>query len=99
MRKCLELDRRFPQVTGWVRANKKELQAVKDMGLSETGILTSVSDYHIFLKLGLDRKKCLDNYLGVVKDALDLGITPRCHFEDLTRADIYGFVVPFCPGS
>ncbi len=92
---CLALGHRFPEVTGWVRAKKEELKAVKEMGLKETGILTSVSDYHIFHKLGLDRQKCLDRYLGVVKDALDLGIIPRCHFEDVTRADIYGFVIPF----
>ncbi len=24
-----------------------------------------------------------------------MGIKPRCHFEDITRADIYGFCVPF----
>ncbi len=92
---CLALGYRYPEITGWVRANSKELKAVKEMGLKETGMLTSVSDYHIFHKLGLDRKSCLDKYLGVVKDALDLGIVPRCHFEDITRADIYGFVVPF----
>jgi isopropylmalate/homocitrate/citramalate synthase len=34
-------------------------------------------------------------YLSIVSAALDLGITPRCHFEDVTRADIYGFCVPF----
>jgi isopropylmalate/homocitrate/citramalate synthase len=26
---------------------------------------------------------------------MELGIVPRCHFEDVTRADVYGFVVPF----
>jgi isopropylmalate/homocitrate/citramalate synthase len=93
--KCRELNLDFPEVTGWVRANLEDLKVVKEMGLPETGILTSVSDYHIFLKLGLDRRKCLDRYLGVIKDALSLGITPRCHFEDMTRADIYGFVIPF----
>ncbi len=93
--KCLALGHRFPEITGWVRANSEELKAVRDMGLKETGILTSVSDYHIFLKLGLDRKKCMERYLAVVKQALELGIKPRCHFEDVTRADIYGFVVPF----
>lgn len=92
---CKELGHRFPEITGWVRAKKEELKVVKEMGLKETGILTSVSDYHIFLKLGLNRRKCMDMYLGVVKDALDLGLVPRCHFEDVTRADIYGFVVPF----
>ena len=30
---------------------------VRAVGLTETGILTSVSDYHIFLKMGLDRRK------------------------------------------
>ena len=24
------------------------------------------------------------------------GNQPRCHLEDITRADIYGYVVPFC---
>jgi len=93
--KCLALGHRFPEITGWVRAHKEELKVVKDMGLMETGILTSVSDYHIFLKLGLTREKCLDKYLGVVKDALSLGLLPRCHFEDVTRADIYNLVIPF----
>lgn len=37
----------------------------------------------------------MDGYLEVVKAALDMGIRPRCHFEDVTRADFYGFVVPF----
>ncbi len=93
--RCQALGHRFPEITGWVRASKDELRVVKQMGLKETGILTSVSDYHVFLKLGLDRKTCMDRYLGVVKDALSLGIVPRCHLEDVTRADIYGFVVPF----
>jgi isopropylmalate/homocitrate/citramalate synthase len=37
----------------------------------------------------------MEKYLAIVKAALDKGITPRCHFEDITRADIYGFCVPF----
>ena len=37
----------------------------------------------------------MDKYLGIVKAALDRGIRPRCHFEDITRADFYGFVLPF----
>lgn len=93
--KCLELGYKYPEVTAWVRANKEDLKLVKDFGIKETGILTSVSDYHIYLKLGWDRKIALENYLTIVKDALSLGIKPRCHFEDITRADIYGFVLPF----
>ena len=59
------------------------------------GILVSCSDYHIFKKLNMTRKQAFDHYLGVVKQAFEAGISPRCHLEDLTRADFYGFVVPF----
>ena len=93
--RCRERGYRYPEVTGWIRAHAADLVLVKDMGLPETGILTSVSDYHIFLKLKWNRRKALEDYLGIVKAALDLGIAPRCHFEDITRADIYGFCVPF----
>ena len=65
------------------------------MGIKETGILASASDYHIFNKLKLTRKQAMEKYLAIVKDALELGITPRVHLEDITRADFYGFVVPF----
>src|SRR5262245_28477339 len=92
---CLALGYPFPEVTGWIRAVKSDFQLVKDMGLKETGILTSCSDYHIFLKLKRTRRQAYEDYLGVVKAALDAGIKIRCHLEDATRADFYGFVVPF----
>lgn len=95
VQRCLERGYRYPEVTGWIRAVKKDFQLVKDVGLAETGILTSCSDYHIFLKLGWTRRQALDNYLDVVRAALEAGIRPRCHFEDITRADIYGFAIPF----
>ena len=94
-RACMELGYEFPEVTSWIRANKKDFQLVKEMGVKETGVLVSCSDYHIFKKMNLTRSQALDKYLGTVKDALDAGIKPRCHFEDITRADFYGFVVPF----
>ncbi len=93
--RCRGLGFKFPEITGWIRANKKDLKLVKEMELSETGILTSASDYHIYLKMGSTRKKALDDYLGIVKEALAMDITPRCHLEDATRADVYGFCVPF----
>ena len=92
---CLALGYDFPEVTGWIRANAEDFKLVKALGLKETGILTSVSDYHIFLKLKKNRRKVMDAYLGAVKEALAEGIVPRCHFEDVTRADIYGFCLPF----
>lgn len=95
VRKCQELGYDFPQITSWIRATKSDFKLVKEMGLKETGILTSCSDYHIFLKLKKTRKEALDMYIDIVKSALAEGIIPRCHFEDITRADFYGFVVPF----
>lgn len=91
---CQGKGRRFPEITSWIRADKGDFQLVKNLGLKETGILTSVSDYHIFTKLRSDRAKVMDSYLGIVKDCLAEGIIPRCHFEDITRADIYGFCLP-----
>lgn len=38
----------------------------------------------------------MDKYLGVVKEALSYDIIPRCHFEDITRADYYGFSPTSC---
>ena len=93
--KCQELGYEFPEVTAWIRANEKDFELVKQFGLRETGILVSCSDYHIFKKMNMTRAQALDKYLGIVKSALSLGIVPRCHFEDITRADYFGFVVPF----
>ncbi|MDK2811309.1 MAG: citrate (Re)-synthase [Petroclostridium sp.] len=93
--KCMERGYKFPEVTTWIRATKSDFQLVKDIGIQETGILVSCSDYHIFKKLNMTRRQAADHYLSVVKDALSIGIKPRCHLEDITRADFYGFVVPF----
>lgn len=93
--KCLERGYEFPEVTGWIRALKKDFQLVKEMGLKETGVLVSCSDYHIFYKLKMTRKQAVDHYVGIIKDCIETGVKPRCHLEDITRADFYGFVVPF----
>lgn len=84
----------FPQITGWIRANLNDLKLARDMEFKEVGMLTSVSDYHIFSKLGWTRQEAMDNYVGMARKALEWGIVPRCHFEDITRADIYGFCLP-----
>jgi len=95
VRRCQELACRYPEITGWIRATPEDFKLVKQLGLQETGILTSCSDYHIFLKLHKTRREAMRMYLDVVRAALDNDITPRCHFEDITRADFLGFVVPF----
>jgi isopropylmalate/homocitrate/citramalate synthase len=92
---CLDRHYRYPEITSWIRANADDFNLVKQIGLRETGILTSVSDYHIYLKLKSTRRKVMESYLEVVRTALEQGIIPRCHFEDITRADMYGFCLPF----
>ena len=84
----------FPTITGWIRATIDDLRLARDMEFKEVGMLTSVSDYHIFMKLGWSRQKAFDNYLSLAAKALEWGIVPRCHFEDITRADIHGFCLP-----
>ena len=95
IRACQDLGLEFPKITTWIRAKKEDFKIVKEMGVKETGILTSCSDYHIFYKLGMSRPKAMEHYLSIVAEAFEAGITPRCHLEDITRADFYGFVVPF----
>ena len=93
--KCMALGYEFPEVTTWIRASKDDFNLVRDLGIKETGILVSCSDYHIFKKLGMTRSQAMAHYLSVVYDAFSAGVRPRCHLEDITRADFYGFVVPF----
>ena len=95
LEKCRELDLKFPEITAWIRASKEDFRLVRDLGIKETGILVSCSDYHIFKKMKMSRRQALDFYLETVRDAFEAGVIPRCHLEDITRADFYGFVVPF----
>ncbi len=93
--KCMERGYQFPEISSWIRANKKDFELVKEIGMKETGILVSCSDYHIFYKMKMTRKQAMEHYLSIVRECLETGISPRCHFEDITRSDIYGFVIPF----
>ncbi len=95
VQECMELGYRFPEITTWIRANKEDFKLVKDLGIKETGILVSCSDYHIFKKMKKSRGEVLKQYLEAVSLAFEAGLVPRCHLEDVTRADFYGFVVPF----
>ena len=93
--KCRELGLEFPEITTWIRASLNDFKLIRDMEIRESGILVSCSDYHIFKKLGMTRSQALEHYKKTIYAALEMGIHPRCHFEDITRADIYGFVIPF----
>ena len=58
---------------------------MKDLGIRETGILVSCSDYHIFKKMQMTRRQCMEYYLKTVADAFDSGVMPRCHLEDVAN--------------
>lgn len=94
--KCMERGYAFPEVTSWIRASKSDFNLVKEIGMKETGILVSCSDYHIFYKMKMTRSQVMQHYLDIVKECMDTGVAPRCHLEDITRSDIHGFVIPFC---
>ena len=95
LEKCMALGLKFPEITTWIRASKEDFHLVKELGIRETGILVSCSDYHIFKKMKMTRRQAMEKYLSTVTDAFEAGVVPRCHLEDITRADFYGFVVPF----
>ena len=95
IRRCQDLGYRFPEITTWIRATKEDFKLVRDLGIRETGILVSCSDYHIFKKMKLTRGEAMKKYMDTVALAFESGVMPRCHLEDITRADFYGFVVPF----
>ncbi|MBO5899042.1 MAG: 2-isopropylmalate synthase [Clostridia bacterium] len=92
---CRDLGLKFPEITTWIRASREDFKLVKSLNIKETGILVSSSDYHIFKKLKMNRREAMNFYLQTVADAFEAGVVPRCHLEDITRADFYGFVVPF----
>ncbi len=86
----------FPEVTGWARANPKDIDFVLGMdGIRETGILMSVSDSHVIDKMGLkNREEAEKKYIDALQYAVDHGLRTRAHIEDMTRADNEGFVFP-----
>jgi len=85
-----------PEVTGWSRANTNDIDLVLEMdGIRETGILMSISDPHILIKMGLPgREAAREMYLDALQYAVDHGLRTRAHLEDITRADLEGFVYP-----
>lgn len=98
---CLEMfedNPHYPEPTGWIRGLRDDalyLKLMQHLGIRETGLLSSCSDYHIFLKLKKNWKSAAEEYLSMGKIAAERDIRVRFHLEDLTRANLDGFVLPF----
>ena len=75
--RCMSLGLKFPEITTWIRASREDFKAVRDLGIRETGILVSCSDYHIFKKLKKTRREAMDMYLATVKEAFEAGVQTR----------------------
>jgi 2-phosphinomethylmalic acid synthase len=81
--------------TTWIRASAKDVALIGSLGVRETGMLASASDYHTFHKFTPGgRNQAARTYLEAVQMALDAGIRPRLHLEDATRAPME-FMGPF----
>jgi isopropylmalate/homocitrate/citramalate synthase len=81
--------------TTWIRASAKDASLVCEIGVRETGMLASASDYHTFYKFSPGgRRSAATAYLDAVRAVLDAGLRPRLHLEDATRAP-EEFVLPF----
>lgn len=81
--------------TTWIRATAKDVALIRSLGIRETGMLASASDYHTFHKFSPGgRNQAAQIYLDAVQTTLDAGIRPRLHLEDATRAPM-DFMLPF----
>lgn len=85
----------YPEPIGWIRANNSDLDLILQTELKKTVLLCSISDYHIYFKLGINREEAFKKYLSVISRALSKGISLKVSLEDITRADIKNVAVPF----
>jgi isopropylmalate/homocitrate/citramalate synthase len=85
--------------TTWIRASRADAELVGGLGVRETGMLASASDYHTFHKFTPGgRRRAAGVYLDAVRAVLDAGLRPRLHLEDATRAP-EDFVLPFAEAA
>lgn len=75
--------------TTWIRAIARDVALIGSLGVRETGMLASISDYHTFHKFKPGgRVQATNTYLDATRMAVDAGIRPRLHLEDATRAPL-----------
>jgi len=99
LEKMLEQGYEFPRVTTWTRATPKDIKLMVELSqgrVRETGMLASASDHHIFDKLRFrSKQEAVEKYLEPIVTACENNVIPRVHLEDVTKADVIGWVIPF----
>ena len=75
------------EICGLARANKKDVDAVADAGLSYVHAFIATSDIHLQHKLRLTRSEALEKAVGAVEYAKSRGLAVEFSAEDATRTD------------
>lgn len=82
LEKLLERGYHFPRVTTWTRATPKDIRDLVQVSagkVTETGILASCSDHHIFDRLGFrSKEEAVEKYLAPILTALRAWHHPSC---------------------
>ena len=63
---------------------------MQHLGIKETGLLSSCSDYHIFLKLKKNWKSAAEEYLAMAKMAAERDIRVRFHIAPRRKGPDHG---------
>lgn len=95
VKEIIDYNLKYPKPIAWIRSTHSDLNLVDEAGLDSAVILTSISDYHIKYKLGMDRDQAINKYLSVIQEAFKKGFNVTCSLEDTTRSDIEGLLIPF----
>ena len=77
------------------QGGKERLQAGQGDGTQGNGHSLLCLGLPYLFKIKQDQETGNGHVPGYCKRCPGRGYYSRCHFEDITRADIYGFVVPF----
>jgi len=91
---CLDLGLAFPEISMWIRAAVEDIPLVRPYGAGRVSVVMPASDLQLASKLGMTRREATQLYLTVAGTLLALGFSVKCSLEDITRADIRGFVGP-----
>jgi isopropylmalate/homocitrate/citramalate synthase len=92
--RCLDRDYVYPVITAHVGGADRDFALARTLGLREAGFPVPASDYQIRLRSGRSRRDVVERTTEQVRAALDQGLVPRCHLIDVTRGDVFGFVIP-----